>query len=218
LSPQSFMWIAFGVAALVVALALAALLIRVRGTLGAVEELLDTTNEELKETLPEVRQTIGNVNDITAGVNVGLRTAGGGAAARRRGGRGGGSRREGGGSKPCSHRVRRLEMADERDGGGGGFGWFILGGLIGLAAGAYIASGPGRSQGDSLRSKTIELSGSEPVQRAKDAAQRARQMVSDPDHPVGKAIQDGVAAAKRKRDELEASAMRKMQQPADGKE
>jgi hypothetical protein len=110
-------------------------------------------------------------------------------------------------------------MADENSGGGGGgFGWFILGGLIGLAAGAYIASGPGRSQVDSLRSKTIELSGSEPVQRAKDAAQRARQMVSDPDHPVGKAIQDGVAAAKRKREELEATATRKMQQSTDGKE
>jgi hypothetical protein len=110
-------------------------------------------------------------------------------------------------------------MADESNGGGGGgFGWFVLGGLIGLAAGAYIASGPGREQVDNLRSKTIELSGSEPVQRAKDAAQRARQMVSDPDHPVGKAIQDGVAAAKRKREELEASAMRKMQQATDGKE
>jgi hypothetical protein len=110
-------------------------------------------------------------------------------------------------------------MADESNGdGGGGFGWFILGGLIGLAAGAYIASGPGRTQVDSLRSKTIELSGSEPVQRAKDAAQRARQMVSDPDHPVGKAIQDGVAAAKRKREELEASATRKVQQSTDGKE
>jgi hypothetical protein len=112
-------------------------------------------------------------------------------------------------------------MADERNGGGGGgFGWFILGGLLGLAAGAYIASGPGKSQVDSLRSKTIELTGSEPVQRAKDAAQRARQMVTDPDHPVGKAIQDGVAAAKRKREELESSAARKMQQAtdADGKE
>src|SRR6202140_5987734 len=85
MSSQNFMWLAFGAAALIVALALAALLIRLRGTLGAVEELLDTTNEELKETLPEVRQTIGNVNDITAGVNIGLRTAGGGAAA---GGRG----------------------------------------------------------------------------------------------------------------------------------
>ena len=110
-------------------------------------------------------------------------------------------------------------MADDSNGGGGGgFGWFILGGLIGLAAGAYIASGPGRTQVDSLRNKTIELSGSEPVQRAKDAAQRARQIVSDPDHPVGKAIQDGVAAAKRKREELEATATRKMQQSTDGKE
>ena len=102
-------------------------------------------------------------------------------------------------------------MADERD-GGGGFGWFILGGLVGVAVGAYIASGPGKEQIDSLRSKTIELSGSEPVQRARDAAQKARTMVTDPDHPVGKAIQDGVAAAKRKREELEAAACRRMQQ------
>ncbi len=109
-------------------------------------------------------------------------------------------------------------MADESNGGGGGFGWFILGGLIGLAAGAYIASGPGRSQVDGLRSKTIELSGSEPVQRAKEAAQRAKDIVSDPDHPVGKAIQDGVAAAKRKREELEATAARKMRQATDSKE
>ncbi|GAC1513575.1 MAG: hypothetical protein NVS1B3_18120 [Candidatus Dormibacteraceae bacterium] len=110
-------------------------------------------------------------------------------------------------------------MTDESNGGGsgGGFGWFILGGLIGLAAGAYIASGPGRAQVDSLRSKTIELSGSEPVQRAKATAQRARNIVTDPEHPVGKAIQDGVAAARRKREELESTAARKMQQ-ADGKE
>jgi hypothetical protein len=103
-------------------------------------------------------------------------------------------------------------MADESNGGGGGFGWFILGGLIGLIAGAYIASGPGRGQVDNLRSKTIELSGSEPVQRAKEAAQKARQIVTDPEHPVGKAIQDGVAAAKRKREELESAAARKLQQ------
>jgi len=103
-------------------------------------------------------------------------------------------------------------VAEGNDGGGGGFGWFVLGGIIGLVAGAYIASGPGRGQVDSIRSKTIELSGSEPVQRAKDAAEKARQMVTDPDHPVGKAIQDGVAAAKRKREELEAAATRKMQQ------
>ncbi len=109
-----------------------------------------------------------------------------------------------------------VEMAEENGGGGGGFGWFILGGLIGIAIGAYIASGPGRTQVDNLRSKTIELSTSDTVQRAKEAAQRARQAVSDPDHPVGKAIQDGVAAAKRKREELEAAAARKMQQRKDG--
>jgi len=106
-------------------------------------------------------------------------------------------------------------VADERD-GGGGFGWFIFGGLVGLAVGAYIASGPGKEQIDSLRSKTIELSGSEPVQRARDAAQRARTIVTDPDHPVGKAIQDGVAAAKRRREELESAARTKIQQATNG--
>ena len=101
---------------------------------------------------------------------------------------------------------------DEERGGGGGFGWFLLGGLLGLIAGAYIASGPGRGQVDNIRSKTIELSSSEPVQRARDAARQARTMVTAPEHPVGKAIQDGVAAAKRKREELEAAAARRMQQ------
>jgi hypothetical protein len=107
-------------------------------------------------------------------------------------------------------------MTEENGGGGGGFGWFLLGGLVGLIAGAYIASGPGRGQVDTLRSKTIELGSSEPVQRAKEAAQRARNMVTDPDHPVGKAIQDGVAAAKRRREELESAASRKIQQATGG--
>ena len=107
-------------------------------------------------------------------------------------------------------------MDEER--GGGGFGWFLLGGLLGLIAGAYIASGPGRGQVDQIRSKTIELGSSEPVQRARDAAQRARTMVSDPDHPVGKAIQDGVAAAKRRREELESAARTRMGQVTNGKE
>jgi hypothetical protein len=105
-------------------------------------------------------------------------------------------------------------MAEDR--GGGGFGWFLIGGVLGLIAGAYIASGPGRGQVDNLRSKTIELSTSEPVQKAKDAAQRARTIMSDPDHPVGKAIQDGVAAAKRRREELEAAARTKIQQATNG--
>src|SRR5437867_7854058 len=101
-------------------------------------------------------------------------------------------------------------MADNEN-GGGGFGWFIFGGLVGLAVGAYIATGPGREQIESLRTKTIELSGSEPVQRARDAAQRARTIVTGPEHPGGKAIQDGVAAAKRNREELEEAASRRMQ-------
>ncbi|OLB87548.1 MAG: hypothetical protein E6I42_11440 [Chloroflexi bacterium] len=105
-------------------------------------------------------------------------------------------------------------MAEDK--GGGGFGWFLLGGVLGLIAGAYIASGPGRGQVDNLRSKTIELSTSEPVQKAKEAAQRARTIMSDPDHPVGKAIQDGVAAAKRRREELESAARTKIQQATNG--
>jgi hypothetical protein len=118
--------------------------------------------------------------------------------------------------------LEELTMSEEKSsggsGGGGGFGWFILGGLVGLAAGAYIASGPGRSQVDSLRSKTIELSASEPVQKAKAVAQRARVAVTDPDNPVGKAIQDGVAAAKRRREELEAAAARKIQAATNGED
>ncbi len=109
-------------------------------------------------------------------------------------------------------------MAEENGGGGGGFGWFILGGLVGLAVGAYIASGPGRGQVDNLRSKTIELGGSQPVQRARQAAQRAREAVTDPENPVGKAIQDGVAAAKRRREELEAAAARKIQSVTNGED
>ena len=75
------MWIALGASALLVALGLFVVLLRLRGTLGAMQELIDTTSDEMKETLPEVRQTISNVNDITAGVNIGLRTGGRGARA-----------------------------------------------------------------------------------------------------------------------------------------
>ncbi len=70
------MYLALGVGALVVAFALAAVLWRLRGTLGAMQELIETSNEEMRNTLPEVRETIQNVNQITAGVNVGLSVAG----------------------------------------------------------------------------------------------------------------------------------------------
>ena len=74
------MWLLFGVSALIVALALGWLLLRLGRTLTTVEELLETTTEGLQETLPEMRQTLGNVNDITAGVNTGLGVAARGAS------------------------------------------------------------------------------------------------------------------------------------------
>jgi gas vesicle protein len=92
---------------------------------------------------------------------------------------------------------------------GGGFGWgLVLGGMLGFIAGAYLASGPGREQVDSLRAKTIELTGrsEELKQRARTAASRATGAMSDPSHPVGRAIQDGFTAARRRRAELEQEA------------
>ena len=76
---MTFAFISLGILCLVLALFLAWTLYRLTRTLAAVEELVVTTTEEMRETLPEVRQTIGNVNDITAGVNVGLRALAGGA-------------------------------------------------------------------------------------------------------------------------------------------
>ena len=83
------------------------------------------------------------------------------------------------------------------NGGGGGFGWgFVIGGLIGLVAGAYLATGPGREQVESLRSRTIELTGT--------GMDRMKRMANDPEHPLGRAMQEGVAAARRMREQLEA--------------
>jgi gas vesicle protein len=94
-------------------------------------------------------------------------------------------------------------MANDRE-DGGGFGWgFFVGGLIGFVAGAYLASGPGREQVDNLRTRTIELTGSDLGGKAKAYADRARTVVNDPEHPVGKAVREGVAAARRRRQELE---------------
>src|SRR5436853_290556 len=84
-------------------------------------------------------------------------------------------------------------MADD-NGGGGGFGWgLIVGAALGFVAGAYLASGPGREQVESLRARTIELTGS------------ARRAASDPGNPIGRAINDGVSAARRRREDLELS-------------
>ncbi len=74
------MWFAIGLASLLVGVVLCLTLLRAARTLAALEDLLLTANEEMRETLPEVRGSLGNVNDITAGVNVALRTAGSGAS------------------------------------------------------------------------------------------------------------------------------------------
>lgn len=95
-----------------------------------------------------------------------------------------------------------------REDGGGGFGWGIfVGGLLGFAAGAYLASGPGREQVDNIRMRTIELSNrTELPQRAREATEKARAAVKDPEHPLNRAVRDGVSAARRRREELEREA------------
>lgn len=85
-------------------------------------------------------------------------------------------------------------MADDTD-SGGGFGWGLVVGLaLGLVAGVALASGPGRQRVDSLRARTIELTGT------------ARRAASDPENPIGRAISDGISAARRRRQDLERAA------------
>lgn len=85
-------------------------------------------------------------------------------------------------------------MADDRE-SGGGFGWGLVVGLaLGFVAGAFLASGPGRGQVEHLRARTIELTGT------------ARRVASDPENPIGRAINDGISAARRRRQELERAA------------
>ena len=84
---------------------------------------------------------------------------------------------------------------DSDNDSGGGFGWgLIVGVAVGVVAGVFLASGPGRGQVENLRARTIELTGS------------ARRVASDPDNPIGRAINDGISAARRRRDELERAA------------
>jgi hypothetical protein len=72
---QSFFYLAAGVAVLLVALGLLTVFRRLNRALARLEELLITTNEEMRETLPEVRGSVGNVNDITAVINLGVHAA-----------------------------------------------------------------------------------------------------------------------------------------------
>ncbi|MGH7910813.1 MAG: hypothetical protein ACREOV_03750 [Candidatus Dormibacteraceae bacterium] len=73
------LWIALGVAALLVAVALCSVLLRLHRTLGMMERTLETADEAIREVAPEMRGSLGNVNDIAAGVNLALRSAGTGA-------------------------------------------------------------------------------------------------------------------------------------------
>jgi hypothetical protein len=75
----NFLYFAGGLAALLVALFVCYALYRLGRTLARLEETLLTAEEAIREVVPEVRDGLGNVNDITAGVNVALRTAGVGA-------------------------------------------------------------------------------------------------------------------------------------------
>ena len=76
----NFLWFALGLSALVVALALAALVRRLIRVLGVLEENLNLVEDALHDVVPEIRATLGNVNDISAGVNVAVRGASRGAA------------------------------------------------------------------------------------------------------------------------------------------
>jgi hypothetical protein len=72
------MFLLFGVAAILVAIGLLLVFARLNRTLRAVEVLVLLATEEVQATLPEVRASLGNVNDITTGVNVAMRSAGSG--------------------------------------------------------------------------------------------------------------------------------------------
>lgn len=95
-------------------------------------------------------------------------------------------------------------MATDSD-SGSGFGWGLVVGLaLGFVAGAVLASGPGRGRVQTLRARTIELT---------DSARR----VADPGSPMRRAINDGITAARRRRQELERAGSGPAQEPgADG--
>ena len=93
-------------------------------------------------------------------------------------------------------------MANDSD--SSGFGWGLVVGLaLGFVAGAVLASGPGRGQVQSLRARTIELTDS------------ARRVAADPDSPMRRAINDGITAARRRRQELERAPSRTGHEPGE---
>jgi gas vesicle protein len=80
----------------------------------------------------------------------------------------------------------------------GGFYWgLVVGGVIGFVVGTYLSTDEGRERLDALKSRTIELTGDpeELRQRAMEAATTVRGAVGD-------AIQEGITAARQRRQEL----------------
>ncbi len=75
----NFLYIAGGVAVLLVAAFLSFALYRLARVLRALEDTLLISDEAILQLVPEVRDSLGSVNDIAGGVNVLLRTAGQGA-------------------------------------------------------------------------------------------------------------------------------------------
>jgi uncharacterized protein YoxC len=75
----NILWGVLGLCALLVTIALCLALLRLHRTLAVLEETLQTADEAMRELVPEVRGSLGNVNDITAALNVILRSAGLGA-------------------------------------------------------------------------------------------------------------------------------------------
>jgi hypothetical protein len=87
---------------------------------------------------------------------------------------------------------------------GGGFVWGLLvGGAGGFLLARYLSTEAGREHLDTLRSRTVELTGDPEQlrQRAAAAASTVRGAVSD-------AIQEGMYAARQRREEVTARAVR----------
>jgi hypothetical protein len=76
----NILWGVLGLCALLVTIALSLALLRLHRSLAVLEETLQTADEAMRELVPEVRGSLGNVNDITAALNVLLRSAGLGAS------------------------------------------------------------------------------------------------------------------------------------------
>ena len=95
------------------------------------------------------------------------------------------------------------------DNSSGGFGaGIVLGALVGLVAGVYLASGPAREEVARLRQRTVELTSNpeEMKERARSVVEGAREAVRGPEAQVRRAIRDGVSAARRRRSTLKAEA------------